>query len=694
MTKRRLSLVLVVLPLLAVGCRCGPGVQEIPAVLAVSPNGLHFGEVKLGDVSELPVKLTAQVNAPVNITAITVEGGNSPGGAEAFSVVSPVTVVPELSDASFRLRFAPTVRQAYDATLVIASNDALRPQIRIPISGEGALPVLSVVPECLPSRSCRGSATVTPPAIDFGEEPLSRAVPLPVLELPTVTLINEGGVQLVVTHLSVEGADAAAFTFEGSTQLPHTGPDGAPALLLEAGEGVNLSVRFKPTSDAQEDYAAEAVIRSDDPDHAEVRVALSGRLGPNTPPQVCANITRVKPLSGLELNYSSKMHWDPLLEPPSGGYDFTASRDIRPRSTVTFSALSDTANDRACTTDLEDRRTGLSYEWTFVSFPPGAADPTLSGAQTPTATFTPLATGAYTVQLRVRDSQLAETTTTLRFVAALKQDLVVQASWNGRMKAYAGVDLDLHLVRPGSPLFGYFEEGPNLTTSGDLNGYAWTVRGNNDFDWGGPGDEDDPQLNLDETGGGALIENISLNFPERDPACATADCAYGVYLHYFKDARNHGAVDDCDVDATCAEGEVCGCPGARDRCVANEAPASASPTGAGRCLPAPEPSVQIFLLSSATPAAEIPLSTLVPPDELALGAPCQVLHVADVIWPAADGSGLEAPQVVVRGADGDGRITSPALSRYGTRASGGLECTRNAVRGGSSVPNWYEPEPL
>ena len=187
MTKSRLPLALVVLPLLFAGCRCGPGVQDIPAVLAVSPNALDFGEVKLGDTAELPVKLSAQVNAPVSITGVTVEGAS----AAAFEVISPVSTVEAQSDATVRLRFAPTARQGYEATLVISSNDQERPQIRVPVTGEGAVPQLSVVPECATARSCRGSAQVTPPAIDFGEEPFSRAVPLPVLEQQIQAYIAE-----------------------------------------------------------------------------------------------------------------------------------------------------------------------------------------------------------------------------------------------------------------------------------------------------------------------------------------------------------------------------------------------------------------------------------------------------------------------------------------------------------------------
>jgi len=43
-----------------------------------------------------------------------------------------------------------------------------------------------------------------------------------------------------------------------------------------------------------------------------------------------------------------------------------------------------------------------------------------------------------------------------------------------------------------------------------------------DFDWGETGTSDDPRLNLDDTGSGVLVENVSLNYPEHDPKCDAA----------------------------------------------------------------------------------------------------------------------------------------------------------------------------
>jgi hypothetical protein len=313
------------------------------------------------------------------------------------------------------------------------------------------------------------------------------------------------------------------------------------------------------------------------------------------------------------------------------------------------------------------------------------------------AQLRPVVTGAYTLELTVTDARMAATSVLIRFAVAIKQDLVAQLQWQG----FSGVDLDLHLVRPsavdgGDPYtgaFSFFNAGAANKTSGDVNGFARRVRDTNqgagfDFDWGQPGASDDPVLNLDDRGTGALIENVSLNFPEHDPLCATSSCTYRVMVHYFNDGRMHAAAPACVVDggAGCLDGEPCSCA-AESRCVAE------GTSGSGKCYPAPAPVVRLYFFGSPTPAAVVPLDTLVPADALRLGAPCTMWHVADVAWPAAteigslpDG-GTPPPVVTVIGADGTGRLSSPSFARFGVRQSGGsLQCSPDSTQG---AIDWY-----
>ncbi len=626
------------------GCR-GDNVRAVNPDLAVTPARLAFGKVKAGGQAELPLKLVSQSQAVVTLHKVSLRDtgvpGGAPGGASAFEIIGAPTSIDRLSEASFSLRFRPEAIQAYGATLVIESNDADQPTMEIALEGEGADPVLNVVPDCSQTRRCNGTVALDPPAIDFGDEPFQRAVELPATELPSVTMINEGEVELVITKLSLEGPDREAFSFVGSATLPHQLPDGTPALILGAGEGQGIPVRFKPTSETQETYAAEVVIESDDPAHAEVRVQLSGSLGDNLPPRVCANIVRVAHYQDVTQSYDTKERWD---EAQASLYDFSTIREIRPRSTVSFSAISNSADMRACTTDPEDQRQGLVYQWSLTRVPVGAEGLALANANTATPLLTPVATGEYEVQLRVSDAQGHSTSVPIRFNVARREDLVVQLSWNGSGKAYSGVDFDLHLVRPSAvtstaPFSGAFDwfNGP-AKTSGDISGYAQGIydqyknsEGFN-FDWGEAGTVDDPRQNFDDVGKGDLIENISLNYPENDPACATEPCRYKLFVHYFGDGRMNPSPQSCSV-AGCLDGEACDCPTGL-RCVADDAPDAPNDdqpaSGPGKCYRAPEPVVRVFFKGSPTPAATLPL----PPEVLAIPAPCQMLYVADVVWPA------------------------------------------------------------
>lgn len=677
------------------GCNCKQNVNTVLPSLGVSPAGVDFGPVKVGAMAVRAVKLTARTQTAVNISSVALEGP----GAAAFTLGAAPTQVAPLGEASLTITFKPLALAAYPATLVIASDDPDRPTTRVALAGEGAKPIIEVTPTCEASLDCRGTVTVTPPAIDFGAEPKDRLVPIPETSLPSVVVVNAGPVELTVTKLAVEGADAAAFSFTGAIE-----PGGR---VLAASEGFNVPIRFRPTSEAQTSYSAELVIESDDVDRPQVKVALTGRLRPNLPPVVCANLVRVvPPVSGDgPRDYSSSAEWDALRTPPATGYDFTASRDVRPGDLAIFSASAPGDATSSCSFDPEDGRTSLTYAWRLVSAPAGGMSVPLAGAMTSQVQLRPVVTGIYVLELSVADVQGHATTVTLRFAVAVKEDLVAQLQWTGA----SDVDLDVHLVRPSaatggtfSGAFDFFSHGASGKTAGDINGYAVRMQQSMpgagfDFDWGLSGSSDDPHLNVDDTGSGALLENVSLNEPENDPACATESCRYKVMVHYYKDARAH-APSGCFVDggAGCLDGDVCNCR-STERCVADAAPIGDAGLGAGKCFEPPHPVLRLFFRGSATPAAEIPLDSLMPPDQLSLGAPCLMLYVADVEWPAksARGSlpdgGTPPPIVDAKGADGAGRVTSPVVSRFGWRQTGGsLQCSPDVTLSG--VP-WYSEQP-
>ncbi|MBE2251677.1 MAG: choice-of-anchor D domain-containing protein [Myxococcus sp.] len=705
---RTVHLLVAVLVSVVSSCRCGEGVSTVKPSLSVAPASVDFGQVKSGDRQARTLTFEARTQTAVSIASISLEPGTAPGGVEGFVLGTRPMSVDAFGKATLPITFAPTQLVQYQATLVVTSNDADKPVVRVPLVGEGARPIISITPVCERAQQCTGSVVVAPPAIDFGLEPLSRPVVVPASQLPGVVITNDGPVPLSVTKVAIEGADAAAFTFARTEATPWE---------LMPGEGRTPQLRFTPTSAAQMTYQAQLIVESEDPDRARVVIELRGALLPNQPPRVCFNLTRVTPPpeGGGPRDYAAQALWAPLLTPPAGGYDFTLSRDVRPGELVQFSALSDLVDASTCTTDPESGRANLTYAWRLIRVPMGARVPTLSSASAATTQLRPVVTGDYVVELTVSDGQ-ASTVVTGRFACAIKQDLVVQLEWTG----FDGVDLDLHLVRPSAtspqdPFSGAFEffdaplpDGGASQTSGDLNGYAArtvlpTIVGAN-FNWGDPSALDDPKLNLDNTGssgagpGGDLIENISLDNPEHDATCATAPCTYRVFVHAFRDERMSAPLA-CTVDGGtgCRDGERCSCALATERCVAESAPIGDAGVGAGKCYVAPTPMVRIFVKGATTPARVIPLEGLTPPDAVFLGAPCQMWAVAEIGWPPRsqlgtlpDG-GTPPPTIVVPGTGGGGRLTSPVLGRFGYRPSGGsLRCTPDLMINGTA---WYGQNP-
>ncbi|MBK7864106.1 MAG: choice-of-anchor D domain-containing protein [Archangiaceae bacterium] len=641
----------------AAGCDCGGKTMSVSPVISVNPTTLDFGVAKIGKTASVKLSVSAASNTALHLGALSVDSD------PAFGFTGAPETLGAFGDATLQVTLSPTEVRAYHADLVIPSDDEDHPEVRVALSGEGATAGIEVTPRCTPPCA----ATVESAAIHFAPEPAERAVEPPVAMWPTVRLTSTGRVPLDVTRLDFAGPDAAAFSTAGFLSGS-----------IEPGQAIEVPVKIDTVA-GQLAYQAELVVHSDDPARPEVRIALTGELRANLPPSVCANVTRVRPGDGTApLDYGAD--WSAAFD---GGYDFTQSREVQPNSVVELSAWS-SSDARTCTTDPEDERVGLTYAWAVVSAPPGSVA-ALTGATTANPRFVPVATGTYVLRLTVADVQGHSSSADLRLRVATRQDLVAQLSWTGA----PGVDLDVHLVRPGSLRFGFFDEGDAGRTSGDLNGWAQlsrTADSGFDFEWGEPGPADDPRLNLDDTGAGALLENVSLNYPEHAAPCAGDACTYQVLVHYFRDARDAGAVSSCSVSG-CRDGERCDCA-AGLRCVADLAPAADAGAGSGTCRAAVQPTVRVFVRADPVAAAVVPLDTLLPADAFALGAPCALWHVADVVWPMR---GSDAGvRVEVPGRDDAGYLSAAAVERWGYRPNASGQCVPNTARGGKP---WFSPVP-
>lgn len=142
------------------------------------------------------------------------------------------------------IRFQPTKMGALSAMLRIESNDPDQGMLDVALSGAGL-----GVPDIMSSLT-----TVQYGSIGIGEN-ASREI----------LISNQGLVPLEITSTTIEGSDAALFNFSSG--------DGADT--LDPLEQKTLIVEFAPTTDG--DKNARLVIASNDPDEAEIEVALFGR---------------------------------------------------------------------------------------------------------------------------------------------------------------------------------------------------------------------------------------------------------------------------------------------------------------------------------------------------------------------------------------------------------------------------------
>jgi hypothetical protein len=184
---------------------------------------------------------------------------------------------PGASSATLELTFTPPENQAYQAELVITSDAANEPELRVPLLGKGSVPDIDA----------------QPPLLAFGGVGLNSSSSL------TLRLANLGEADLVI--------EANGFSLESGDPAAPFLPVGA-AMRLAAGAGRDLEVIYAPRY-ARVDPVTGAVvpdqdallIASNDPDENPLRVPLSGLVAGNLPPSVGIRIVSATKLDGTPL---------------------------------------------------------------------------------------------------------------------------------------------------------------------------------------------------------------------------------------------------------------------------------------------------------------------------------------------------------------------------------------------------------
>jgi hypothetical protein len=641
------------------GCQ-GEQVTSATPDISVGTDHLDFGRVQTGTSATRPLAIENLGRVPLDLLQVEIaDDPAAPGGGPAFLLKSPAPDAV-LNLAALEVVFAPTALGDHQALLTIVSDDPdLDDQLQVVrLSGRGATPQVRLVPACAPPCS-EFAASEDPPAIDFGERlPLRRGAQGILIEpaWPTVTLLNDGELPLRLSGAELRG-DAGFATLESLN---------AQGLVVPPGGSHTLHVTFDPQTATSYPLQARLVLTTDDPAAPEATVTLTGRLAPNQPPAACAAIVEVRQPDG-----STSYPRD-----PSGAVAFGGFVPVQPgdEALVHLSAFSDhfqpglhpyetsQGDPGLCTTDREDGREALTYRWSVVERPSGSSTEVID-ADNPEPLFQPDAIGRFAIRLTVTDPWGASSTADVEFEALPVRDLAAQLSWAHQ----PGVDLDIHLVKPGPC-------GANadclFDRRGDLDGYLASRTGGV-FDWGLPGVAwDDPRLDIDDQGDKSLIEIASLNYPQLDPACRHARCTYDVYVHFFKDWRADSYAAPACPGRPCQGGSPCGCPeigaGTDSVCVS------------GRCVLPVRPSVKLFLQPTpASPAAalEVPAKG----EDFSLPGPCTLWHVARIHWPSLEELYQDpraAPVVEEVGAAGQRE-----LAFYGSLAPQSLSCAPNTPPG-------------
>lgn len=474
-------------------CREPPAHGVAPAV-QVPGGALDFGALRLGDDALRTVVVRSTSAASVRIRELRVDGD------AAFTVLTSAAEVPALQSAELTLRFAPVLEGDAGAELVIASDDAERPEVRLPLRGRGVAAQLSVQFTCAPDCA----ATLHGGDVTFAPTPVLRARPIDVATLPRLVLRNTGEVDAVVQRITLEGA---GYAFVGNALVPAAGRRFPP------GTSQSVPLLFQPTVPTPGDWPGSVRVTSD---VGVSDFALHGSVRENLPPNACAGLSRV---GARELAWGAT----PL---------------VPPGAVVTLSALS-SPDDTRCTTDPEDGRVALGWHWRLTEAPQGNTAALLE-ADTPTPRLRPVLVGRYAAELTVTDAQANASTATVTFDVGERSALVAQLDWSGTPL----VDLDLHLVRPGATPFD---------VHGDVNGYSALLR-DAGVDWGA-------QLRFDDTGDGPLVENITAEALRCDAgACRYELYVHGFRDRRPPAPASTCTLDGACLDGErcqCASGEAC-----------------------------------------------------------------------------------------------------------------------------------------
>lgn len=246
-----------------------------PAISA-TPNPMLFGELPLGDRAEQVLRIDSIGTAALNISAITVNEGDT-----WFQLTAPESVVGTYEPGTGTDVVVTYVSDGNPSTgqLTILSNDAISTNTYVDLIGGSAVPDLVIDPD----------------AVNFG------AVSVGETAEEVVTLQNVGDADLVVTTV---GTSDPVFGYALADSLPFT---------IAPGDSRTVSVQFTPDGDGVR--SGELQVGSNDPNGVETAI-LNGSSG-SQPVAVCDVTPRTVEAIHESADWIGNSSYDP------GGYAIT-----------------------------------------------------------------------------------------------------------------------------------------------------------------------------------------------------------------------------------------------------------------------------------------------------------------------------------------------------------------------------------
>ncbi len=333
--------------------------------------------------------------------------------------------------------------------------------------------------------------------VKFGQTTVGKERPQPV----SIENCRPRTKPLEVNDISLTDDADGAFKIKEDS-LPEELQEDGGTLTIDGNQARTFTVIFSPREASDQSYDGELVVKSNDPERS------NQNAGGKTLDLVGSGTDNKCPTARAGARVQGNNQWrQKITTLPLKTVEFRSSQSEDPDGDV------------------------QRYEWTILKRPADSTRPLRPGPNDPNPTLKLDLAGEYKIELVVYDDEDAascgEERAIITIQAVPQDDIHVQLVWdtpNDRDQTDSfGTDLDLHYVRPtDSPT-------PNWNDDESGNDIFWK---NQTADWGRPGPDDNPSLDIDDTNGKGP-ENINHDNPnpEKD---------YKVGVHYYED-RGLGA---------------------------------------------------------------------------------------------------------------------------------------------------------